>query len=135
MPSILQCLRLSAAVAAVAVSLAPVAQAQEFPFGLEMTLDASRQPGSKRLPTLEIGDAGEAKLDLWCKSGSGQFSIAGNTVVFVPGALQERGCTPAQAEADDALLASLGAAATWSRTGDVVSFQGTPPLRFRINTN
>src|SRR4029077_9454675 len=26
-----------------------------FPFGLEMTLDVAPQPGSKRLPTLEIG--------------------------------------------------------------------------------
>src|ERR1700677_153410 len=40
-----------------------------FPFGFEMTLDAARQPGSKRLPTLEIGDSGEAVLELWCKGG------------------------------------------------------------------
>ena len=44
-----------------------------------------RQPGSKRIPTLEIGDNGEAILDLWCKSGKGQFSVAGNTVIFVAG--------------------------------------------------
>ena len=54
-----------------------------FPFGFEMTLDAAPQPGSKRVPTLEIGDNGEATLDLWCKSGKGQFSVAGNTVIFV----------------------------------------------------
>ena len=63
------------------------AQAEDgFPFGLEMTLDAARQPGSKRMPNLEIGDNGEVVLELWCKGGKGQFSVAGNTVIFVAGA-------------------------------------------------
>src|SRR5580698_195253 len=69
-----------------------------FPFGLEMTLDAARQPGSKRVPTLEIGDNGEAVLELWCKGGKGQFSVAGNTVIFVPGPLEDRACPPAKAQ-------------------------------------
>ena len=34
------------------------ARAQEFPFGLEMTLEAARMPGSKRIPSIEIGDNG-----------------------------------------------------------------------------
>ena len=38
---------------------APACADDGFPFGFEMTLDAARQPGSKRLPSLEIGDAGE----------------------------------------------------------------------------
>jgi hypothetical protein len=106
-----------------------------FPFGFEMTLDAAPQPGSKRIPTLEIGDNGEAKLDLWCKSGTGQFSVAGNTVIFVPGQLQSRDCPPARAQADDDLVAALSEVATWRRRGDLVSFAGAKPLRFRINTN
>src|SRR3954469_536416 len=106
-----------------------------FPFGLEMTLDVARQPGSKRLPTLEIGDNGEVVLELWCKAGKGQFSVAGNTVIFVAGPLQDRACPPARAQADDELVASLSEAATWTRQGDVVSFLGTKSLRFRINTN
>ena len=106
-----------------------------FPFGLEMTLDVARQPGSKRLPTLEIGDSGEARLELWCKGGKGQFSVAGNTVIFVPGALEDRACPPARAQADDDLVAALSEAATWKRQGDFVSFIGTKPLRFRLNTN
>jgi hypothetical protein len=106
-----------------------------FPFGFEMTLDAAPQPGSKRIPTLEIGDNGEARLDLWCKGGSGQFSVAGNTVIFVPGQLQGRDCPPARAQADDDLIAALSEAATWKRRGDLVSFIGLRPLRFRINTN
>jgi hypothetical protein len=108
---------------------------EEFPFGFEMTLDTARQPGSKRLPTLEIGDNGEATLDLWCKGGKGQFSVAGNTVIFVAGPLQDRACAPSQAQADDDLVAALTEAATWKRQGDAVSFIGARSLRFRINTN
>ena len=111
----------------------PAWAAEEFPFGLEMTLDVAPQPGSKRLPTLEIGDSGEARLELWCKDGKGQFSVAGNTVIFVAGPLEDRACAPARA--DDDLVAALSEAATWKRQGDFVSFIGTKPLRFRLNTN
>ena len=129
-------LRRTVAAAALAVIAAGHARADDgFPFGFEMTLDAARQPGSKRIPTLEIGDNGEVRLDLWCKSGTGQFSVAGNTVIFVPGQLQDRDCPPARAQADDELVAALSEAATWKRRGDLVSFAGTKPLRFRINTN
>ncbi len=113
----------------------PARAAGEFPFGFEMTLDAAPQPGSKRIPTIEIGDRGEAVLALWCKAGNGQFAVANDTVIFVPGPMQERGCSPARAQADDALLDALGQAATWRRQGDVVSFVGPRTLRFRINTN
>jgi hypothetical protein len=132
-------LRLSvvvATLAAVVFLASPAARAEDgFPFGFEMTLDTLPQPGSKRIPTLEIGDNGEAKLDLWCKTGTGQFSVAGNTVIFVAGQLQDRDCPPARAQADDDLVAALGEASTWRRRGDLVSFAGTKPLRFRINTN
>ena len=109
--------------------------ANEFPFGTEMTLDAAPQPGSKKIPSLEIGESGEAVLDLWCKSGKGQFSVANDTVIFVPGAMEDRGCTPARSQADDALVATLSDAATWKRQGDFVSFVGAKTLRFRLNTN
>ncbi|WP_375412338.1 META domain-containing protein [uncultured Bradyrhizobium sp.] len=114
---------------------APAHADEEFPFGLEMMLDAARQPGSKRLPTLDIGDGGEVILELWCKGGKGQFSVAGNTVIFSAGPLQDRACPPARAQADDELVATLSEAATWKRQGDVVSFMGPKSLRFRINTN
>src|SRR5216684_7264899 len=120
---------------ATALNAGPARADDEFPFGLEMTLDSARQPGSKRLPTLEIGDAGEAVLELWCKGGKGQFSVAGNTVIFVPGAMEDRSCSPARAQADDDLVAALSEAATWRRQGDFVSFVGAKTLRFRINTN
>ena len=121
--------------AAAAFQPIPARADDEFPFGLEMTLDAARQPGSKRLPTLDIGDSGEATLELWCKGGKGQFSIAGNTVIFVAGPLEDRACPPARSQADDELVAALSEAATWKRQGDFVSFIGTKPLRFRLNTN
>ncbi len=106
-----------------------------FPFGSEMQLDADRQPGSKRIPNLEIGDAGEVVLELWCKGGKGQFSVAGNTVVFVMGAMENRPCPPARAQQDDELIAALSAVTTWKRQGDSVSFIGPRTLQFIINTN
>jgi META domain-containing protein len=107
----------------------------DFPFGMEMTLDAAPQPGSKRIPDLDIGDNGEVVLELWCKGGKGQFSVAGNTVVFVPGAIEDRGCPPARAQADDELIAALSESTTWRRQGDSVSFIGSRTLHFHINTN
>lgn len=109
--------------------------ADAFPFGLEMTLDAPPRPGSKRIPNLEIGDRGEVRLELWCKGGAGQFSVAGDSVVFIAGAMEDRNCSPAQAQADDDLLADLAAATTWTRQGDQVSFVGPRTLRFHLNTN
>ena len=121
--------------AAAAFQAIPALADEEFPFGLEMTLDAESQPGSKRLPTLEIGDDGEATLELWCKGGKGRFSVAGNTVIFVAGPLEDRACPPARAQADDELVAALSETATWRRQGDFVSFIGNKSLRFRLNTN
>jgi META domain len=106
-----------------------------FPFGMEMTLDALPQPGSKRIPDLDIGDNGEVVLELWCKGGKGQFSVAGNTVVFVAGTMENRTCPPARAQADDELVAALTDATTWRRQGDSVYFTGSKTLRFRLNTN
>jgi hypothetical protein len=126
-------------IAAIALSAAFLAaapaKAQEFPFGLEMTLEAARMPGSKRIPSLEIGDNGEVVLELWCKGGKGQFSVAGNTVIFVAGQIEDRGCPANKAQLDDELVAALGEATTWNRQGDYVSFIGSKTLRFRINTN
>jgi hypothetical protein len=112
-----------------------VKAAEGFPFGMEMTLDAGRLPGSKRVPDLDIGDHGEVVLELWCKGGKGQFSVAGNTVIFVAGPIEDRGCPANKAQLDDELVAALGEATTWNRQGDYVSFIGSKTLRFRINTN
>jgi hypothetical protein len=120
---------------AAALQVSPARADDGFPFGTEMQLDVGRQPGSKRIPNLEIGDAGEVVLELWCKGGKGQFSVAGNTVIFVAGAMENRTCPPDRAQADDELIAALTEAGTWKRQGDFVSLVGTKTLRFRINTN
>ncbi|SPP92244.1 META domain-containing protein [Bradyrhizobium vignae] len=123
-----------AAVAMLAMST--LARAEEgFPFGTEMTLEALPQAGSKRIPNIEIGDNGEVVLELWCKGGKGQFSVAGNTVIFVPTQIQDRSCPPAKAQADDELVAALGSVETWKRQGDVLMLTGPKPLRFRVNGN
>src|ERR1700760_3812096 len=109
--------------------------ADGFPFGMEMTLDAARLPGSKRVPDLDIGDNGEVVLELWCKGGKGQFSVAGNTVIFVAGQIEDRGCPANKAQLDDELVAALSEAPTWKRQGDYVSFIGSKTLKFRLNTN
>lgn len=106
-----------------------------FPFGMEMTLEAASMPGSKRIPDLDIGDNGQTVLELWCKAGKGQFSVAGNTVIFVAGPLQDRACPPERALADDELVSALSEATTWKRQGDYVAFIGPKILRFRLNTN
>jgi hypothetical protein len=120
---------------AAAANFSPALADDGFPFGTEMTLDVGRQAGSKRIPNIEIGDAGEVVLELWCKGGKGQFSVAGNTVIFVAGEMENRSCSPDRAQADDDLIAALADAATWKRQGDFVSFVGTKTLRFRVNTN
>ncbi|WP_050384235.1 META domain-containing protein [Bradyrhizobium pachyrhizi] len=126
-----------AALALVAATLgADAARAQEeFPFGFVMTLDAARMPGSKRIPSIEVGDNGEVILELWCDGGKGQFSVAGNTIVFVPGAMENRTCTPERAQADKDLLAVLGDMTSWRRHGDEVTFTGGKSLHFVINSN
>jgi hypothetical protein len=106
-----------------------------FPFEMQMQLDVNRMPGSKRIPNLDIGEAGEVVFELWCKGGKGQFSVAGNTVIFVAGAMENRSCPPDRAQADDELIAALTDVSTWKRQDDLVLFIGAKTLRFRINTN
>lgn len=113
-----------------------MAQAGGFPFGSELTLDAAPMRGSKRIPVLEIGDSGEATLDLYCKRAEGQFSIANDSVIFIAGNVQDANCPADRAQADDALLEALSAVTSWQRQGDYLSFVGGPrTLRFHLNTN
>jgi len=127
---------IAAALMVVVIPNAGHAQSDDgFPFGAEMTMDVRPMPGSKRIPNLEIGDAGEVVLELWCKGGKGQFSVAGNTVIFVAGQMENRTCAPDRAQADDDLMAALADVATWKRQGDAITFIGSKTLRFRLNTN
>jgi hypothetical protein len=127
-----------AAIALVLLASIAIGEARaqaEFPFGMEMTLDALPQRGSKRVPDLDIGDDGEVVLELWCKGGKGQFSVAGNTVIFVAGQMEDRPCPADKAQADDDLIAALTDATTWKRQGDAIFFVGSKTLKFRLNTN
>jgi hypothetical protein len=117
------------------LALGPARAEEGFPFGMEMTLDALPQPGSKRVPDLDIGDNGEVVLELWCKGGKGQFSVAGNTVIFIASQIDDRNCAPGRAQADDDLLATLTASTSWKRQGDSIFFIGPKTLHFRLNTN
>jgi heat shock protein HslJ len=120
---------------AIALNFTPARADDGFPFEMQMQLDVNRMPGSKRIPNLDIGEAGEVVLELWCKGGKGQFSVAGNTVIFVAGAMENRSCPPDRAQADDELLAALAEVGTWKRQDDLVLLVGPKTLRFRINTN
>ena len=120
---------------AAALDSTPARADDGFPFEMQMQLDVNRMPGSKRIPNLDIGEAGEVVFELWCKGGKGQFSVAGNTVIFVARAMENRSCPPDRAQADDELIAALTDVSTWKRQDDLVLFVGTKTLRFRINTN
>jgi heat shock protein HslJ len=123
-------------IAAFVATDATVVLAQEgFPFGSELTLDAAPMRGSKRIPNLEIGRNGDVIIELWCKGARGQFAVANGTIVFVPGAVEDRGCPADRAAADDALLAALASAATWRRQGDTLVLAGSRQLRFRMHAN
>jgi hypothetical protein len=126
-------LTLVAAAAANLVAL-PL-MAGDFPFGTGLTLDASPMRGSKRVPSIEIGNNGEVQLDLWCKSATGQLSVAGDSVVFVPGQVKDNSCPADRAAADDNLIAALSEATGWKRQGDWLTFTGPHPLRFQMLTN
>jgi hypothetical protein len=120
---------------ATALNFTPARADDGFPFETQMQLDVNRMPGSKRIPNLDIGEAGEVVFELWCKGGKGQFSVAGNTVIFVAGAMENRPCPPDRAQADDELIAALTDVSTWKRQDDLVLLVGAKTLRFRINTN
>jgi len=115
---------------------ATLAVAEEgFPFGSELTMDAAPMRGSKRIPSLDIQDDGAVVVELWCKGARGQFAVANETVIYVPGPVDDRSCPADRATADDALLAALGDASTWRREGDVLVLSGSRQLRFHVNTN
>jgi len=116
--------------------MAPLGAQSAFPFGRDLVLDARPLRGGKRVPILSIDASGEAQIDLWCKRGSGQAVIAGETITIIVGNMAEEPCTPERTQADAQLIAALSQVTSWSYRGDVVTFDGGgATLRFRAVAN
>jgi len=118
-----------------ALLFAPAAQAQDFPYDRDLVLDARPMRGGKRVPILSVAANGEAQIDLWCKRGSGQAVIAGETITIIVRTMADEACTPERAQADELMIVALSQVRTWSLRADVVTFNGGATLRFRAAAN
>jgi heat shock protein HslJ len=106
-----------------------------FPFDRELFLDAAPIGKSRRIPSLEVRPNGEAMIDLYCASGSGQVTISSDSITIVAGPLVETQCTPERLRGDDELRDALASVTTWRREGDTVVLVGAKTLRYRPATN
>ncbi len=113
----------------------PPAQAEGFPFGRELLLDASPMRGSKKVPILDIGDAGSAEIELWCNSVKAQLVVAGGTITIITGEASARQCAPDRARADEDLLAALNDVTGWRMERSALVLTGSRTLRFRLQSN
>jgi heat shock protein HslJ len=113
----------------------PLKGQTEFPYDRDLVLDARPLRGGKRVPVLSIEQNGRAQIDLWCKRGSGQATIADEAITIAIGAMNDEACTPERTQADEDLIAALSQATAWSQRGDVVTLTGPKVLRFRAATN
>jgi heat shock protein HslJ len=112
------------------------AQAEEFPFGRELLLDVAPLRGSKKVPILDIADAGSAEIELWCNAVKAQLIVAGDTVTIITGEASTRQCAPDRARADEDLLAALNEITNWRmERSALVLTGGSRTLRFRTQTN
>jgi hypothetical protein len=112
-----------------------LASERGFPFGRELFLDAAPIGKLRRIPSLEVAADGQAAIDLWCASGSGQVTIAGDAVTIVIGPMVETQCTPERLRGDDELREALAAVTTWRREGEALVLIGSKTLRYRPATN
>src|ERR1700704_752230 len=112
-----------------------VAAQSEFPFGRELLLDAPPMKGSKRVPSLDIGENGLADIELWCNAVKGQLVVAGDTITILTGARTERPCTPERMRGDDDMLTALTEVTNWRREGEFLVLTGARTMRFRMQTN
>src|SRR5258707_1151244 len=74
--------------------LAALAAETGFPFGSELMLDGKPVRGSKRLPSLSIGQDGTAAIDLWCGSLRGHADVGNGTIAITPGERNNAQCDP-----------------------------------------
>lgn len=117
------------------LSAAAFANETSFPFGSALLLDAAPQPGSKRIPTVEIEDNGTASFYLWCADVRGSAKVGADTISMMPTTPLPSQCSAEQIDRDAALLAQLAQVTGWRRNGDEVDFLGVTTLRFRLMTN
>jgi heat shock protein HslJ len=125
-----------AALVATAVMRPAKAQAEAFPFGRELLLDAAPLRGSKKVPILDIGDGGSAEIELWCNAVKAQLIVAGDTITIITREASARQCAPDRARADEDLLAALSEITNWRMDPSaLVLTGGSRTLRFRTQTN
>lgn len=118
-----------------AMSLPAAASDASFPFGRALVLDAPPQPGSKRVPIMEIEEGGDVSLYLWCASVRGSAKVGDSTITIVPTTPLPSQCTPEQISRDADLLTQLSQVTGWRRQGDEVDLLGASTLHFRLMTN
>jgi heat shock protein HslJ len=111
------------------------AQTEAFPFGHELLLDAPPMRGSKKVPILDIDDAGAAEIELWCNSVKAQLVVAADTITIITGETSARQCAPDRARADEDLLAALNDVTNWRLEGSALVLTGSRTLRFRMQSN
>ena len=121
--------------AVIAAPVVPAIAQSEFPYDRDLMLDARAMRGGKRVPVLSIEQNGRAQIDLWCKRGGGQAAIAGDTITIIVRSMADEACTPERAQADEQVILALTQVTNWSFRGDVVTFIGGAPLRFRAAAN
>jgi heat shock protein HslJ len=114
---------------------ASLASDRGFPFGRALFLDAPPIGKSRRIPNLEVATDGQATIDLWCASGSGQVTVSGDTIAIAVGPMVETQCTPERLRADDELREALAAVTAWRRDGNAVVLSGAKTLRYLLETH
>ena len=115
----------------------PAASASDstFPFGSSLMLDEAPQPGSKRVPMIEIDKDGTASFYLWCANVRGSANVGDDTINIVPTTPLPSECSQEEISRDAGLLAQLSQMTGWRRQGDEIDLLGTTTLRFRLMTN
>jgi hypothetical protein len=91
--------------------------------------------GSKKVPSVDIGQSGTADFELWCNTVKAQLIIAANTITIITGQMSARQCPADRARADDELVAALNDVTAWRMEPDALVFTGSRTLRFRVQTN
>jgi hypothetical protein len=118
-----------------AVAATALAADAEFPFDQELLLETQPQPGSKRLPGIEVQSDGWATIDLWCASVRGRVQVEGSAISIVPHSANLGSCSEESLREDAAMLEVLIKVTTWRREGDAVVLIGPQTFRYRVSSH